>query len=72
MTFQIPVGGEQVHMLGSCLSMIFVFHKLKTLFHFSPAGKKRAYLPLHVLRKQGYHVTKFARKTNVSSYKCWR
>ena len=24
------------------------------------------------LRKQGYHVTNFARKTKVSNYKCWR
>ena len=48
------------------------FHKLITLFHFSPAGKKRAYLPCMFLRKQGYHVTNFARKTKVSNYKCWR
>ena len=24
-----------------------------------------------ILREQGYHVTNFARKTKVSSYKCW-
>ena len=33
-------------------------HKLITLFHFSPAGNKRAYLPLHVFEK-----------TSVSCYK---
>ena len=31
-------------------SSIF-FHKLMTLLHFSPAGKKRAYLPLYVFEK---------------------
>ena len=33
-------------------SLFFLFfHKLITLFHFSPAGKKRAYLPLYVFEK---------------------
>ena len=27
------------------------FHKLITLFHFSPAGKKQVYLPLYVFEK---------------------
>ena len=46
------------------------FQKLTTLLHFSPAQKKRAYLFLCMsLRKQAYHVTNFARKTKVSSYK---
>ena len=27
------------------------FHKWITLFHFSPAGKKRAYIPLYVFEK---------------------
>ena len=46
-----------------------------TLFHYSPEGKKRAYQKASFvcfLRKQGYHVTNFARETKVSSYKCWR
>ena len=43
-------------------------------FHFSLEGKERSYLPDQFLcmffRKQGYHVTNFARKTKVPSYKC--
>ena len=53
------------------LNESFLFHlfdKLITLFHFSPVGKKRAYLPLYVWEnkgimlqtlhgKQKYHVT---------------
>ena len=36
----------------------FFFHKLITLLHFSPAGKKQAYLPLYAFEK-----------TRVSCYK---
>ena len=35
-----------------------IFYKLISLFHFSPVGKKRAYLPLYVFEK-----------TRVSCYK---
>ena len=60
---------KQIHSLPFLSQVI-------TLFHYSPAGKKRAYLkklPLYVfLRKHGYHVTNFVRKTKVSNYKCWR
>ena len=47
-------------------SSIF-FIKLITLFHFSLAAKKASISSfVCLLRKQGYHVTNFARKTNVS------
>ena len=48
------------------------FHKLITLFHFSPAGKSEHIFLCMFLRTQGYRVTNFSRKTKVSSYKCWR
>ena len=45
--------------LNETISFLFhFFHELITLFHFSPAGKKRAYLPLNVFEK-----------TSVSCYK---
>ena len=37
------------------------FYKFITLFHFSPAGKKRAYLPLNVFEK-----------TRVLYYQLWK
>ena len=36
----------------------FIFYKLITVFHFSPAGKKRKYFPVYVFEK-----------TRVSCYK---
>ena len=39
-------------LLNETKSFLFpFFHKLITLFHFSPAGKKGAYLPLYVFEK---------------------
>ena len=38
----------KICLLNEAESFLFhFFHKLITLFHFSPAGKKRAYLPLY-------------------------
>ena len=49
----------KIWLLNEAKSFFFLFfHKLITLFHFSPAGKKRAYLPLYVFEK-----------TRVSCYK---
>ena len=61
----------KICLLNETKSFLFhLFDKLITLFHFSPAGKKQAYLPLYAcfwekkgimlqtLRgKQMYHVT---------------
>ena len=44
----------KICLLNETKSFLFhFFHKLITLFHFSPAGKKRAYLPLYVFEKKG-------------------
>ena len=49
----------KICLLNETKSLLFhFFHKLITLFHFTPAGKRRAYLPLHVFEK-----------TRVSCYK---
>ena len=49
----------KICLLNETKSFLFhLFHKLITLFHFSPAGKKQTYLPLHVFEK-----------TSVSCYK---
>ena len=49
----------KICLLNERKSLFFIFfHKLITLFHFSLAGKKRAYLPLYVFEK-----------TRVSCYK---
>ena len=43
----------KICLLNETKSFLFhFFHKLITLFHFSPAGKKRAYLPLYVFEKK--------------------
>ena len=47
------------------------------IFHYSFQQEKsehisESFLCMFFLRKQGYHVTNFAMKTKVSSYKCWR
>ena len=47
------------------------FHTLITISFFSSMKKQHIFLCM-LLRKQGYHVTNFARKTKVSNYKCWR
>ena len=39
------------------------FHKLITLFHFSLAGKNEHIFLCMLLRKQGYHVSNFAKKS---------
>ena len=44
-------------------SSLTFLHKLRILFHFSLAGKKRAYPLCMFLRKQGYQVTNFAKET---------
>ena len=64
----------KICLLNESKSFLFHFlHKSITFFHFSPAGKKGEHIFLYMfLRKQGYQVTDFARKTKVSSYKCWR
>ena len=42
----------KICLLNETKSLFFLFfHKLITLFHFSPAGEKRAYLPLYVFEK---------------------
>ena len=48
----------KICLLNETKSLFFLlFHKL-IIFHFSPAGKKRAYLPLQTLRgKQKYQIT---------------
>ena len=52
----------KICLLNETKSFLFhFFRKLTTLFHFSVAGKKPAYLPLYA-----FEITK------VSSYKCWR
>ena len=49
----------KICLLNETKSFLFhLFDKLIILFHFSPAGKKRAYLPLYVFEK-----------TRVSCYK---
>ena len=61
----------KIGLLNETKSFLFhFFHKLITLFNFSLAGKNELSIFLCVLlRKQVYHVTNFARKTEVSSYK---
>ena len=42
----------KIYFLNENKSFLFhFFHKLLALFHFPPAGKKRAYLPLYVFEK---------------------
>ena len=55
-------------LLNETKSFLFHFlHKLITLFNFSLAGKNEQIFLCVLLRKQGYHVTNFARKTEVES-----
>ena len=51
----------KICLLKETKSFLFhFFHKLITLFHYTPAGKKRAHLPLYALEK-----------TRVSCYNLW-
>ena len=53
----------KICLLNETESFLFhFFHKLITLFHFSPAGKSEHIFLCMILREQGYHVTNFARK----------
>ena len=47
-------------------------HVISSISFFSSREKSEHIFLGMFLRKQGYHVTNFARKTKVSSYKCWR
>ena len=52
----------KICLLNETKSFLFQYlYKLITLFHFCPAGKKRAYLSLYVFEK-----------TKVSCYKLWK
>ena len=61
----------KICLLNESKSFLFhFFHKSITFFSFFSSRKKGEHIFLYMfLRKQGSHVTDFARKTKVSSYK---
>ena len=57
----------KICLLNETKSLLFhFFHKLITLFHFSLAGKKRAYLPLYAFEKPRVSCYKLCENNNKS------